>query len=85
MTTLEHVRIAFDGDSVPEKNIALRWAAVEIERLQAEIEDWRGKLATQCGKTLAAHVVLERIAAAHPLTPKAEFMREAARVLEQAP
>jgi predicted RNase H-like nuclease (RuvC/YqgF family) len=40
----------------------------EVERLTAEIEDWRSRLAAQCGQTLAARY--ERDEARAALEPK---------------
>jgi hypothetical protein len=34
---ITEIRTAFDGDDVPKKNVALRWAYDEIERLRADL------------------------------------------------
>jgi len=43
-TILQRLRDAFDSDSVPEKNLALRDASDEIEWLQNEVKFLRERL-----------------------------------------
>ena len=56
---------------------ALRDLLAELRRREAEIEDWRGRLATQCGQTLAMR---ERCALA-PIEPSEDLLREIAKAI----
>lgn len=63
----------------------LRKRETEIERLRGEVEAFRGKLAEQCGKTLAGQYEIERLRAllhdALPLQAENKRLRAALEII----